>query len=296
MRRFWAHAAAAALTATACGTHAQEGWRPFFSITPAWQGSADLDQGGDFKAWAALVRGGTSGPIGGGHRAGVTLTYDYYDFDFSGRNTFGAGPWNIVQRLGVAVPFVFQGPNDWSFGLTPSVDWFRENGASWGDSAAYGAYVSATKTFAPDKRLGFGVGVFSRIEETSVFPIVIVDWRFNDRWRLINPLPAGPSGPAGLELDYRFDDNWSFGVGGAWRSLRFRLAENGPFPNGVGEERGVPVFFRATRSFSRDSALHLYAGALVGGELRVEDSNGDNRRSDDFDPAPLLGATFTMRF
>jgi hypothetical protein len=67
-------------------------------------------------------------------------------------------------------------------------------------------------------------------------------------------------------------------------------------PNGVGEERGVPVFLRATGSFSRDSALHLFAGAMAAGALRVEDSDGNNGRTDDFDPGPLLGVTFTTRF
>jgi hypothetical protein len=42
--------------------------------------------------------------------------------------------------------------------------------------------------------------VFSDIEETKVIPLVIVNWRLNDRWSLVNPLPAGPVGPAGLEL------------------------------------------------------------------------------------------------
>jgi hypothetical protein len=40
----------------------------------------------------------------------------------------------------------------------------------------------------------------------------------------------------------------------------------------------------------------LYAGALVEGELRVEDSDGKKLRSESFDPAPLLAATFRMRF
>ncbi|MCA1789590.1 MAG: hypothetical protein LC667_06975, partial [Thioalkalivibrio sp.] len=86
----------------------------------------------------------------------------------------------------------------------------------------YGGIVSATRAFAPDRRLGFGVGVFGQLEETTVIPILIVNWRLSERWSLVNPLPAGPVGPAGLELDYRFDHGWRLGSGATSHSLRFR--------------------------------------------------------------------------
>jgi hypothetical protein len=288
--------AGAAAAASAQGAPA-DGWRPFVSVTPIWQGNADFDGGpGDYSAWSAVLRAGVTGPIGNGHRAGIGLNYDYTDYDFSGSTPFGGAPWNIVQRIGVSVPLIFRVSPEWSVGVTPSADYFKENGADWGDSLTYGAILSGTRTFAPDRRIGLGLGVFDRIEKTTVFPFIAVDWRFNERWRLVNPLPAGPTGPAGLEVDYRLTSEWSLGLGAAWRSTRFRLAENGPVPNGVGEERGVPIFLRASRDFGRQSSLYLYAGAIVGGKLRVENPNGDELQEAEFDPQPLLGATFSMRF
>jgi hypothetical protein len=67
-------------------------------------------------------------------------------------------------------------------------------------------------------------------------------------------------------------------------------------PNGIGEERGVPVFLRATRAFDERTSLNLYAGILTGGQLRLEDANGSDLVEEDFDPAPLFGATFNARF
>jgi hypothetical protein len=64
----------------------------------------------------------------------------------------------------------------------------------------------------------------------------------------------------------------------------------------VGEQRGVPVFLRWTADLSHQASMVLYAGAVVGGELRVEDPDGKRLREESFDPAPLLGATFRMRF
>jgi len=275
---------------------AAEAWQSFFSVTPIWQGNANLDNGGDFDATGVGIRAGTSSGFGAGHRAGVTLHYDYLDYDFSSRTAFGDAPWGQVQRFGFGVPLVFGGADGWFYGITPSVEWSRENGADLGESVVYGGILSATKAFAPDQRLGLGLGVFSDIEETKVIPILVVNWRLNDRWSLVNPLPAGPAGPAGLELNYRFDNGWDLGLGAAYRSLRFRLSENGPTPDGVGVERGVPVFLRLSADFADHASFFLYAGAIVGGELRVEDSGGNTLREESFDPAPLLGATFRMRF
>ena len=125
---------------------------------------------------------------------------------------------------------------------------------------------------------------------------MLVDWRLSERWRLANPLPAGPTGPAGLELDYSLGDGWNLGLGAAWRSTRFRLSEDGPVANGIGEESGVPVFLRATRSFGPNATLYLYAGAVTAGSLTVEDTAGRVLREVDFGTAPLLGITFSARY
>jgi hypothetical protein len=244
-----------------------------------------------------IASGGAARDLGGGNSVGVTLNYTYADYSFSNPAAFGGvAPWNVWQRYGVAVPLSFGLRDGWSLGVIPSVDWYRENGADTGESLVWGGIVSATKRFADGNRLGLGVGVYSHIEKTTAFPFLIVDWRLGDRWRIINPVAAGPTGPAGLELDYRFSPEWALGIGAAYRVTRFRLSETGPVPNGVGEERGMPVFLRATRDFGGQTSLHLYAGVLAAGELRVYNSSGDRLRSDDFDPAPFVGATFTVRF
>jgi hypothetical protein len=288
----------ASLLVSTGAAHAQvSAWRPFVSVTPVYQGTSDLDGGGDFGASGIGVIAGVAGSLGSGNRAGVALNYDFRDYSFSNPARFGGvAPWGTVQHYGVSFPLSFALHDDWSLDVIPSVDWFKENGADSAESRAWGGVVSATKRFPDGNLLGFGVGVFERIEKTSAFPLLIVDWRLSDRWRLINPLSAGPTGPAGVELEYLFDNDWSVGVGAAYRSLRFRLSSRGPVPNGVGEERGVPVFVRGTYNFDKQTSLYLYAGVVAAGGLRVYDPNGNKLRDDDFDAAPLLGATLTVRF
>lgn len=276
---------------------AQGNWRPSASITPLHLGKADIDGGGDHSVFSTIVRAGVVGSIGGPNLAGVTFNYDYSDYSFSNPAAFGGvAPWNVVRRYGVAAPLVFGVSDRWVLGFIPSVDWFRENGADEGESLTWGGVVSATRFFADGNRLGLGVGIFQRLEKTSVFPLLLVNWKLGDRWRLVNPLPAGPTGPAGLEIDYRLDGGWNLGLGAAWRTTRFRLSESGPVANGIGEERGFPVFLRATRSFGGGLAINLYAGVVTAGQLRVEDPNGNAVREVDVDPAPLVGVTLSARF
>jgi hypothetical protein len=272
-------------------------WQSFFSVTPVFEGKGDLDGGGDVSAWNAVVRAGFSGAIGATSRAGLTFNYGYSSYSFSDPAAFGGvAPWDSVKRYGVAAPLIFGMDGGWVLGVSPSIDWIHETGADENEAIQWGAVFSATRIFGDGNRLGFGLGVFERLEKTTYFPLVLVDWKLGDRWRLVNPLPAGPTGPAGLELDYRFDGGWNVGLGAALRSIRFRLSESGPVPNGIGEERGVPVFLRATRGLGDGMTLHLYAGVITGGELRLEDPSGNRLREVDLGTTPIFGATFSARF
>ena len=273
------------------------GWSPFGSATLVSQGDADLEGGGGYSAWSTILRAGVLGDLGGGRRAGLVFNYDRTDYEFTDPVAFGGvAPWGVVQRYGVAAPLSFTRPDGWSLGLTPSLDWIHENGADASESLTWGAIASAVRFFADGNRIGFGLGVFDRPGQTRAFPLFIVDWRLSERWRLTNPLPAGPTGPAGLELDYRLGGGWNLGLGAAWRSTRFRLSDSGPVASGIAEEEGVPVFLRATYGLGPGATLYLYAGVVAAGRLSVEDASGQLQRQVDFDTAPLLGATFSARF
>lgn len=294
LRSFATLLVASGLVGNACAQ--DSGLRSFVSVSPVFE-DADLDAGGKFSLGGAILRTGTSMGFGDGNRAGITLNYDYFDYSFDDPTAFGGvAPWRIVQRYGFSLPLTFAMRDGWSVGATPSFDWIKENGARTSDALVWGATFSAVKLFADGNVLGLGVGVFDRIEETKLFPFPIVNWRFGRNWRLINPLAAGPTGPAGLELDYEFHNGWTVGAGLASRQARFRLSASGPVANGIGEIRGVPVFLRASRSFDRNVTLNAYVGAVANGELRVEDSSKNLLRKEEFDLAPLIGFNVTARF
>jgi hypothetical protein len=272
-------------------------WTRFASVTPLYQSDADIDRGGSIGVTGAIVRVGAAGTVGPATFAGVTLSYDYFDYRFSNPVAFGgAAPWNSVERIGFSVPINHQLADGWAITFVPSFDWFGERGAAGSESLAWGAVFAASKTFADGRRLGLGLGAFDRFEETTVFPYVVVDWPLTPRLKITNPAAAGPTGPAGLELRYRTDGGWDLGAGGAYRSTRFRLSASGPVPNGVGEERGLPLFLRASRDLAPGTSLSVYAGAIVAGSLRLEDSNGNKLAGEDFGTAPFVAATLSFRF
>jgi len=277
------------------GSSAADAFRPSLSITPYYQGKADMDGGGSFSAAGAITRLRVTNRLGDKGFWGLTLNYDYTDYRFSDVRAFGGqAPWNNMQRVGISVPFSWI-TGRWGWLVAPSVDYFRETGADWNDALTYGAVFSGARMFSSG-RIGLGLGVFNRLEEVEVFPFIAVDWRLSEQWRLTNPLAAGPTGPAGLEAKYAFATGWEFGVGGAFRSVRFRLNENGPIASGIGEEQGIVGFVHLTRALDRRMALDLYLGAIFNGQLKVEDSRGNTLSEVDYDTAPLVGLNFSARF
>jgi len=59
-------------------------------------------------------------------------------------------------------------------------------------------------------------------------------------------------------------------------------------PNGIGEERGFPVFVRATRNFGNGITMNLYAGVVTPASCGSRTKNGNPLREVDVDPAPLV--------
>lgn len=273
--------------------------------TTAWSGvlagygvfGADLDSGGDADFAGGIARLDAFRQFSPTFGAGLSLSYDFEHWSFSGTPAaFGANPWGNIHRPGVSLPLVWTTSREYAIGFTPTVEWSYEQGADTGDALVAGALLTVVRTFSQDLTLGLGVGVYDGIEKTKVFPVFIVNWDIDERWRLANPFQAGPTGGAGLELAYRVNDAWEIAGGGTWRSARFRLDRDGPNPGGIGVARSFPLFVRASWQPSGDVRLDFLAGATVGGTLKWLDPGGSDLVEDDVGAAPILGVTLRTRF
>ena len=167
---------------------------------------------------------------------------------------------------------------------------------NWNDAFGYGAVFAVSYRVSPAFTLGAGAGVFRRTEETKGFPYIAVDWKITEDLRLSNPFRTSPSGPAGLELSWRISDRWEIAAGGAYRSFRFRLDDSGVAPNGVGEQESAVGYARLTYRMGRDLKLDLYGGAAFNGKMRINDRDGNELGSDDFETAPMAAFSLTMNF
>lgn len=291
---------AAALLAAAAPAAAQDKspWRFNADAFYGGQGDSDLDQGGSV--------GLTFGGIGAGLRyapsrdwsVGLQLTATRYSYDFSGTGPIASlDPWSDVNTVTLGLPVFYAFDQNWSLYAQAIVQRAGTKDADSGESGVYGGLAAINYAFAPNRRIGLGAGYFTGLEDDRVVPLLLVDWQFDENWRLANPLPAGPAGGAGLELVYSFGNGWEAGVGGAYRSLRFRLDETlAAAPNGIGEYSAMLTFARVRYNFSRDVSLDLYAGADFGGEIKLISANGNTLRSDDVATAPLIAISLTGRF
>jgi hypothetical protein len=256
-----------------------------------------LDSGGTYSWGSVRGAGSVMRQFTPQIAAGLSVSYEYQDWTFDNPAAFGGtAPWSNINRPRVAMPLFYQPTDDWVLGFIPSVGWSFENGASTGDALEYGAVVTASKIFSPRLRLGLGAAVFYQVYETKVFPFPVIDWQIDDNWRVTNPFEGGPAGGAGIELSYAFNERWHMGGGGSYRSYVFRLSQDGPVGNGIGENKFVPIFLRVSYNAGKETRLDFYAAALTGGKLTVKNASGNDLSNDSYKTAPALGMSLQTRF
>ena len=260
------------------------------------QFQSDLDRGGNFSVNRFFINGRWSHPVNSNLSLGIGLRYAYEDYSFSDPVGFsGKPPWGEIHMPDLSLAAFYRTDSDWRFLAAATGGFSGESGADTGDSLIYGGILAASRKFGPDLTLGLGAGIYRRFNETSFFPLILVKWKISEHWSVGNALQAGPTGPAGLELVYRPGEDWAFGLGGAYRSVRFRLDRDGAAPGGIGTEKSFPVWLRATRRLTKTLNLDLYGGLLPGGELRIEDSSGRELSTDNYQTTPFMALSFSWR-
>ena len=267
------------------------------ALTGINQFDTDLDNGGNFRRSEVVASGELLRQFTPRLAAGLSVRYQFAQWNFDQPKAFGGrAPWGDIRTPQIGATFLYAPAEDWRIVVAPTIEWSYEDGASAGDAQIYGAVLIASKVFSPTLTLGVGGAVFRQLYQNKAYPFITVDWRINDRWRLSNPLPAGPAGGAGLELTYQPRQGWEAGFGGAYRRTVFRLNDEGAVPGGIGEQSGTPLFLRIGHDFSKQTRLDFYAIALVNGKLAVNRPNGDEVVSEDYKTAPALALSLRHRF
>lgn len=284
-------------TETVARTEAS-GWRLSLDAAVAYQFETDLDDAGDYSVLRSGVRLNASTRLTDTAGLSLRARYRYDDFDFSD-DVFGLSesPWSSVHTTGIDAVFEVGLSDDLRLFFGPSVQASWESGADFDDGVTLGGVVGFSYRLSSDFALGALVSVRDEIEDNvDVIVIPIVEWDITDNWRVGSV--GGPSSflVSGVQLSYSTDDAWRFGLGVGYTRSRFRLDDEGPAPDGVGEESGLPIWFGVGYRPNNTVELDLLAGVLMGGELRLEDEDGSLIDEQDVDPAPFIGIAARFRF
>jgi hypothetical protein len=255
---------------------------------------ADIDgSNGDFGVDSVRGSAGYWFELADGLSWDNYASYRFSDYDFS-----APAPWDDVHSALWASRLRFAAGDQWSFYGGPLLGFEGESGSDFGDGFVGGGMLGFAWSPGPDLRLGLGFGVLSQIEDDVRFLVVpTVDWRFADAWRLRTGIlelgaATGLGGEIGWQLAPRVE--WAFGA--QFQRRRWRLDGGASNPDGVGQDRSLPVYAKLVWEAAGPVALEFVGGVHFAGELRVESSRGTKLAERDYDPQGFLGLRARFRF
>lgn len=272
-----------------------------------------------FPRWASSLRGASvynfdADLEGGGKFAvnrwfGEVMYGHMWSYDSFLALTFGAGqddyhfadtpsdPWNNINnyRLGFYGQW---GINDrWSVYMSPSVRAYAETGARV-DDALTGAFFGGASYVVNDRlKVGPALGVIGQLEDSiRYFPVLLINWSITDTVSLDTGGGLAATMGPGLALTKEFSRNWKAGVTLRYESKRFRLDDDGIEPDGVGEDRNIPVYGILSYFLYPQGQVSTVFGYNAYGELSLHDSSGRKISNYSYDPSVGVGFIASFRF
>ena len=273
----------------------------FFSIEGAGvhQSEADLkDSTGGFSKDRWFVGAGVDYAFNRRNSIGISVGGGQSNYDFNDKTDFGGGaPWNKIDDTRVTLNGRFGFGETGSIFIIPTLRFNGEKDASSSDSRTWGVFAAVTWKVKENLTIGPGVGIFSRLEDsTKFFPVLAIDWDINDRWNLSTGRGLASSQGPGLNLSYKLNEDWELGVAARYESAEFRLDDEGPAVDGIGRDQSMPLVFTAKLAPTKKLNLSVFAGLEFAGKLKIKDSFGETVEESKYDPALLAGVTFEFRF
>ncbi|WMW67189.1 hypothetical protein [Nitratidesulfovibrio liaohensis] len=240
-------------------------------------GQADMDDGGSVAVT----------------EAGASLRYSWFGIDYLNRRydwsgtaslPFGNGsdPWEQLHMLRLRADIAEQlgfGGLGWFAGAGLTAGWEEEMDDAWGLSGSAGLTWAVGGV-----RLRGGVAAFAHPVGTRLLPLVAADWG--------NQRDLGFSATVGFPetmLRYRSSDMFSFRAGGRVEGNTYRLADDSPVQReGYMKTSSVTLGGYIDITPLEDLTLTVGAEYLTRQEMRVYNSDGDERNTYDLDNAPAL--------
>jgi hypothetical protein len=145
------------------------------------------------------------------------------------------------------------------------------------------------------KTVGAHLGVLgqSGVKSSYLFPILVFDWAFHEKWKINAIFPLD------FSLHYFFAKNWSSALSyrsfGGWYHSFHRVGKNEREPESMvsvhsnGVDLGIDL---NTKHFSAE----LFVGANLGGWMLIRNRHGGHSRYFHFDSAAYGGIRASLKF
>lgn len=277
-----------------------------FTAGSSYQFTSHLDSGGRYTL--GRFRTGLGVPIKIDDQWSVMTSFKYELDGYHFKDTGGAYPWDNVNTFSGVALAQYRLDENWLIYGGPIVRGSAESGASWGQAIKPGAAAAFNYIASDTFSIGGGIVAIGQIKDdkhsTLVLPIVTVDWKFADDWKLKVGFTDLATGGYGADVLWDFDPQWQLDFGLAYHKNRFRIEGEGPSANGVGQESSGTLttaitwkpFTDLSQTILRDFSTTAFGGLAVGGRMRTDNSEGIEITDTRYKTAAILGlkANFTF--
>lgn len=197
---------------------------------------------------------------------------------------------NLIFSLGGYSKRFYQW--DWKGYFSAAVDTREWNFQEYGlyTYSLWGRYSLDTNYFSD---LGLNIGFVGRsgLDQTLVWPIVGIDYKMNQNWKLNLVYPVN------MSVVYSLSNCWSFAIAGKMWNSRHRTSKNEGISRGIFEYRNIGAEFAINYDYDRSISANLHVGSTIGqGDLKIMNRNGSTIRHNKFNSAGYVGGGFDFRF
>lgn len=178
---------------------------------------------------------------------------------------------------------------DWDLKASAQVNFDPEH-LNFQDYVNYNLLLQSRYAFCGNWGLNLGFLALTGMKIDRFYPIVGVDWRINDKWK-INAIY-----PLDFSINYLYNCNWTLTVGSRFWDNRHRFAKSAELSMGLIEYRNYGAEFRV--SYNRNSKIlaNVHAGYTTGAKLRISDRHHQHTHRIKFNGAPYVGAEASVNF
>lgn len=270
----------------------------------------DIDGGGE----VAITRagGGVDVDMALSRKVQLSFGVDHVvsEFDFDDPDAFtpgvgGRDPFDTLHETSLSFGGRYAIDETWGVFGSVGLRAGYEDSADFGESLTVSGLGGVSYTVDETLTLGLGTIVSSRLEDSaSVVPVIGIDWRFAEGWRLSSL--GGPGRPAdraaltggvSLELSYEQSDLATWFVRGVYDTSAYRLdGGNDVAPGGLFRQERFDVTGGVDLTLADGLDVRLFGGAAVYQELEFEDDSGSDVVDEETDPQPFIGALLVWRF